>query len=403
MNPYHGRINGINGADAALDLVHEIGYKIARRANVKILQGVELPSTMTAAVLTGRGGPEVLQVRHDVAVPTVGDGEVLIRVAACGMNNTDINTRVGWYSKSVTGATTGGGFDEAQADDATWGGSGLTYPRIQGADPSGRVVAVGDDVDASILGRRAMVDPWIRPADDPTDRSRAGYFGSETDGGFAQYCKAPARNVLVHDSELSDIELASFPCSWSTAEHMLQRVDLSAGQSIAVTGASGGVGTALIALAKRRGASVVAIAGGSKQHQVEAVGVDAFVDRSADDVHGAAQEANGGPFNVIADVVGGDGMGAWLDTLKRGGRYVTAGAIAGPMVEIDLRTLYLNDLEMYGATVFQPQVFADLLGYITRGEIKPVVGPTFPLEEIHAAQEAFTAKAHVGTMVLTID
>lgn len=369
---------------------------------VKIQDGIELPTTMTAAVLTGRGGPEVLEVRHDVAVPTPADDEVLIRVAACGMNNTDINTRVGWYSKSVTGATAADGFDEAEADDATWGGSGLTYPRIQGADPSGRIVAVGDDVDASMLGRRAMVDPWIRPVDDPTDRSRAGYFGSEMDGGFAQFCVAPARNVLVHNSDLSDVELASFPCSWSTAEHMLQRVDLSAGQSVAVTGASGGVGTALIALAKRRGARVVAIAGGSKRAAVESLGPDAFVDRSDDDLYGAAEAANGGPFNVVADVVGGDGMGAWLDSLKRGGRYVTAGAIAGPMVEIDLRTLYLNDLELYGATVFQQSVFSDLLGYITGGEIQPVVGPVFPLEEIHKAQEVFVAKQHVGTMVLTV-
>ncbi len=369
---------------------------------MKIQSGIELSDTMTAAVLTGRGGPEVLEVRHDVAVPVPAADEVLIRVSACGMNNTDINTRVGWYSRSVTGATTDGGFEEAQSDDATWGGGGLTYPRIQGADPSGRIVAVGDDVDEAMLGRRAMIDPWIRPADDPTDRSRAGYFGSESDGGFAQYCKAPVRNVLVHNSDLSDVELASFPCSWSTAEHMLQRVRLVAGQSVAVTGASGGVGSALIALAKRRGANVTAIAGASKQDQVEAVGPDSFVDRDAQDLPAAAMAANGGPFDVVADVVGGANMGAWLDGLKRGGRYVTAGAIAGPMVEIDLRTLYLNDLELYGATVFQPEVFADLLGYIERGEIDPVVGPTFPLEEIHAAQEAFTAKQHVGTMVLTI-
>ncbi len=370
--------------------------------SLMIQPGIELPTVMTAAVLTGRGGPEVLHVRHDVPVPTPDDDEVLIRVSACGMNNTDINTRVGWYSRSVTGATTDGGFDEAQSDDATWGGGGLTYPRIQGADPSGRIVAVGASVDGKLLGRRAMIDPWIRPVDDPTDRSRTGYFGSEMDGGFAQYCKAPVRNVLVHDSDLSDVELASFPCSWSTAEHMLQRVDLVGGQSVAVTGASGGVGTALIALAKRRGAKVVAIAGGSKRQQVEAIGPDAFVDRGTDDLPTAAIQANGGAFDVVADVVGGSAMGLWLEALQRGGRYVTAGAIAGPMVEIDLRTLYLNDLELYGATVFQPKVFADLLGYIVAGEIEPVVGPTFPLGEIHAAQEAFTAKKHVGTMVLTI-
>ena len=102
----------------------------------------ELPAAMRAAVLTARGGPEVLVVRDDVPVPSVGPGEVLIAVSACGVNNTDINTRVGWYSRAVTGGTSGDGFAEARVDDSTWGPAGLTFPRIQGADPCGRVFVV---------------------------------------------------------------------------------------------------------------------------------------------------------------------------------------------------------------------------------------------------------------------
>ncbi|NNE73241.1 MAG: zinc-binding dehydrogenase [Acidimicrobiales bacterium] len=356
---------------------------------------------MTAALLLGQGGPEMLEVRHDVPVPSPGPDEVLLRVAACGMNNTDINTRVGWYSKSVSGPTEAVA-PGSDSSDGAWGGSSIAYPRIQGADPSGRVVAVGAETDRSLIGRRALVDCWIRDKADPNRRELAQYLGSELDGGFAQYCAVPGRNVYPHDSPLTDVELASFPCSWSTAEHMLHRVQLGAGQSVAITGASGGVGTALVSLARLRGATVTAIAGQTKLDAVAALGADHLVPRQNPDAVAAALEANGGPFHVVADVVGGADTPRWFEALRRGGRYVTAGAIAGPIVDLDLRTLYLHDLELYGATVYQPDVFSALVGYIARGEISPIVGGTYPLEQIHQAQEAFAAKDHVGAMVLRI-
>jgi len=247
-----------------------------------------------------------------------------------------------------------------------------------------------------------LVDPWLRDPADPANRELAGYLGSERDGGFAEYCSVPAVNVHPIDSDLSDAELATFACSWSTAEHMLQRVVFRAGQSIAVTGASGGVGSALVQLAKRRGGRVVAIAVTSKLELVEQLGADAVVDRSASTVAQAAVVANGGRFDVVADVVGGEDFPGWLDGLRRGGRYVSSGAIAGPVVTLDLRTLYLNDLELYGATVFDRQVFADLVGYIERGEVRPVLAMTYPLERIGDAQAAFQRKQHVGNIVLQI-
>lgn len=362
-----------------------------------------LPDIMRAALLLGNGGPEMLEVRDDVAVPTPGPGDVLLKVHACGMNNTDINTRVGWYSRSVTGATTDGGFEESKTDDATWGRGGLGFPRIQGADIAGTVVAVGDGVDAGLVGRRVMVDPWIRDLTDPGNRELAGYLGSEQDGGFAEYANVQAPNVHPIDCDLSDAELATFACSWSTAEHMLHRVDLRAGQSIAVPGASGGVGSALVQLAKQRGARVVAIAGEAKLDQVRSLGADAVVARETEGLVDVVVEANGGSLDVVADIVGGDDFAPWLDALRRGGRYVTSGAIAGPIVALDLRTLYLNDLELHGATVFEPQIFADLVGYIERGEVRPVLGGTYPLEQIHEAQEAFGRKAHIGNLVITLD
>ncbi len=360
-----------------------------------------VPDTMRAALLTGYGGPEVLQVRPDVPAPVPGSDDVLIRVAACGINNTDINTRVGWYSTSVTDGTSGDRFDESNPDNATWGRGGIDFPRIQGADVCGEVVAAGSQAGASLVGRRVLVDPWVRDPEDPADRSLARYLGSEIDGGFAEYCVVPARNAHPVNSPLTDTELATFACSWSTAEHMLQRIDLARGQRIVVTGASGGVGSALVQLAAIRGAEVVAVASASKAEQVSALGAGAVVPRG-DDTVARAVDATAGRIDAVADVVGGDDVGRWLGAIHPGGRFVTSGAIAGPVVEVDLRTLYLRDIEMIGATVVPEGVFADLLAHIEAGDVRPVLGGTWPLEQIHAAQDAFGTKQHVGSLAITL-
>ncbi len=363
-----------------------------------------LPERMRAMVLTGHGGLDRLAYRDDVPVPAPAAGEVLIRVGACGMNNTDINTRTAWYSRSVTEATASGGaggFEAAREGDSTWGGAGLHFPRIQGADVAGRIAALGAGVPEARLGERVLVDPWLRDPVNPEDRTKAGYLGSERDGGFAEFTTVPSVNAVAIESELSDAELATFPCSSSTAEHMLAKARLEAGETLLVTGASGGVGSALVQLGKRRGAFVIAVAGAAKIAAVRALGADVAIAREAPDLATALRAASpGGEVDVAADIVGGPGFSGLLDLLARGGRYVTSGAIAGPLVELDLRILYLKDLELLGATVMPRGIFEDLVGYIARGEIAPLLARTFPLEALREAQTAFLEKKHVGNFVI---
>ena len=164
------------------------------------------PRTMRAVVLTGHGGLDRLSVREDWPVPVPGSNEVLVAVDACGLNNTDVNTRTAWYSAGVSGATTGQALEAAAGADAAWGGSAISFPRIQGADVCGRVVALGSECNPSLLGRRVLIDPWLRAWNDPLDRDKCGYFGSECDGGFAQYTIVDARNVHPVTSEFSDAD-----------------------------------------------------------------------------------------------------------------------------------------------------------------------------------------------------
>lgn len=357
----------------------------------------DIPKTMKAMVLKGHGGLDAYEWHEDWPVPEPGPQEVLIKVGACGLNNTDVNTRSGWYSKSVDEATTGDGYSEVNEEDPTWGGRPITFPRIQGADVVGTVVAVGANTDPDFIGRRVMVDGWLRDWNDPTNKDKTGYFGSESDGGYAEYTKVDPRNMLVVQSDLTDAELATFQCSYTTAEGMLSRAEVRNEDTVLIPGASGGVGGALVQLAKRRGARVIAMAAEAKHSEVSALGPDLILPRSPDSLRAALGDER---ITVVADVVGGPIWPQLIDVLERGGRYTCSGAIAGPMVEFDLRTFYLRDLTFTGSTVIPTHIFPDVVTYIERGEIRPMLAATYPLSELREAQAAFIEKRHTGNIVV---
>ena len=328
---------------------------------------------MRAVVLTAHGGYDCLDSRDDVAVPQPGPGEIRLRVGAAAVNNTDINTRIGWYS--------GGG----------WTGS-FSFPRIQGIDGCGTIDEVGEGVDPARIGERVLVEPcWREPG---SSLGSARFFGSEVDGAFAEFTVVPAHHAHRVVSDLTDVELASFPCSYSTAENMLHRAAVRTGERVLVTGASGGVGSAAVQLASARGAEVTALAATGKHDALRSLGAAHTLPRDA--------ELATDSFDAVIDIVGGATWPMLLDALRPGGRYAVAGAIAGPEVTLDLRTLYLKDLRLLGCTVLDDGVFAALVARIERGEVHPVVAATFPLERIVEAQELFLTKAHVGKIVLRV-
>jgi NADPH:quinone reductase-like Zn-dependent oxidoreductase len=352
---------------------------------------------MRAILLKGHGGFEQLEYRTDVPAPSPAPGEVLIQILAAGVNNTDVNTRIGWYSKSVaTETATAGRAATSRAEDSAWTGATVKFPRIQGADACGRIVAVGGGVDAARIGERVIVFPVIS-AGIAASHGDARYFGSDTDGAFADFATVPAVNACKIRSDLTDIELASFPCSYGAAENMLTRARVAAGDLVVVTGASGGVGSAAVQLAKRRGAQVIAIADRSKAASVQSLGARKVLERDANLVAELGKES----VDVVVDVVGGPHFPQLVDVLKRSGRYAAAGAIAGPIVRLDLRTLYLKDLSLLGCTLLEFDVFTNLIGYIERREIRPLIAATYSMSEVVAAQRAFLSKLHVGKIVMT--
>jgi len=351
--------------------------------------------SMKAVVTTGNGGYDQLDYR-DVPMPVLAPGELLLKVLAAGVNNTEINTRMGWYSSSVTSGTAQFAASDSEAGQCEDGGWNETtpFPFIQGTDCCGEVVGQAGDVEADWTGARVLVRACMRLRG--FDSLEHIWMASDFDGAFAQYVKVPASEVFKVDCDWTNVELATIPCAYGTAENLVHRAAVKAGDHVLVTGASGGVGSAVVQLAKRRGAQVTAVVGKSKVAALAQLEIERIIERGTDLV-GELGESS---IDVVVDNVAGPGFEPLLKLLRRGGRYASSGAIAGPMVSLDMRDFYLKDLRLLGCTAWDEPVFPNLVGYIERGEIIPLVAGTFALEDIAVAQRKFLKKQHFGNFVL---
>lgn len=342
---------------------------------------------MLAAVTTHHGGLDAIDLRQ-VPVPRPGTDEALLAVHAAGCNNTDLWTREGSYGSGTESGVKGG-----------WLGP-LDFPRIQGGDVVGTVVAVGDSQRADLLGTRVLVDPALYDGEGPDARPR-DVLGSERDGGFAEYVLVPVASIhSVAGSPLGDEQLAALPIAYGTALGMLERGGVAEGHTVAVTGASGGVGLAAVQLASARGARVVAVCSGAKAPAVREAGAADVVDRGRGTIVADLAHAAPAGYDVVVDVVAGPTLGTGLDLMRPGGRWVVAGALDGWEVRLDVRRLYLANVALVGSTMHTPRIFALLADLARHGSVQPVIAQTFALTDLADAQRALAQRAHVGKIVV---
>ncbi len=345
--------------------------------------------SMTAAVLVCHGDHDAFEVRRDWPRPTADEGEVVVRVTAAAVNNTDIWTRQGAYGlPGDSGALAG------------WRGP-ISFPRIQGGDVAGVVHDVGDGVDPGLVARRVLVDPALY-LDDHEDAPPIGVLGSEADGGFADYVTVPARQVHdVADSPLTDEQLACLPVAYGTAMGMLERASVASAETVLVTGASGGVGLALVQLSAARGARVVAVTSEAKADAVRAAGANVIVSRDRADLPRQVEREVPGGLDVVADVAGGPLLAQLMPLVRDDGRWVIAGAVAGPVVSFDLRRLYLHNIALLGSSMHTRRHFTELVEAARFGTITPQIAGRHHLTNIHEAQRQFSAGDVVGKLIIT--
>lgn len=360
-------------------------------------------TTMRAVILTGHGGLDKLVYNEKNPVPNVSEKEVLIQVGACALNNTDINTRVGWYESNnkngITFEVVKNGFQNTNF--GSWDRKKMQFPRIQGASVSGTIVAVGSGISNERIGERVVVDPVIRDMKLPKYARGVEYLGSERDGGFAEYVSVPAENTIKVNSNTSFVNLSTLPCAYQTAEEMQIRADVKSKDIVVVTGASGGVGLANVQLAKLRGAQVIAISSRSKKDSVLEHGADLVLTREDGDI-GEQLKATIGErgATVVLDVVGGENFGKLCNILDRAGRVSTAGALVGPIVNIDLRDLIYKDLQYFGVTNPEPEALRNLVNYVESSSLNPIVQEVYSLQNLPKAQLDFASKNYVGKLVI---
>ncbi len=371
----------------------------------------DTPERMAGMQLVGHGGIEKLVYRDDLPVPRPGAGEVRVQVTATAKNNTDRKAREGLYPTR----------DKTDVTSFAIGGSNtLCFPRIQGADIVGRVDAVGDNVDPARIGERGLLDFNIYVPVAGQTRADINltpdYYGHGADGGFAEYVVVPSDQFhAIANPELSDAELASMGmCSYQTGYHMLTAANVCAGERVLVTGASGGVGTALIQLCRAIGAIPYALSRKDKADALLALGAEAVLDRTEmDDFTGQVRELTGGqPIDAVMDLVGGDMTMRFIDTMtfdmaRRSTypRLSIAGAGASNVSEVMWTVIYLYQVRIFGVSHGTRTEAEQLIAWIRDGQLKPVLHGAFKLSDLHACERYFIDRGarYLGKIVVVPD
>ena len=341
---------------------------------------------MRAVAFDRHGDLDVLQLM-DLPTPEITDDEVLVQVKACGLNHLDV-----WVRRGI--------------------GTRIPMPHIGGCETTGVIARCGPRVQGLTPGQKVMISPgqscrhctWCgRGLDSLCDRFIIA--GHQTQGGFAEYAKARARDIIPLSDSWSLTEWAAVPLTFVTAWNMLHhRAALQAGEDVLVMGASSGVGVAGIQIAKHAGARVFAVAGSdAKLRLAEELGADALINYQTSDIAAEVRRlTDGRGVDVVFEHVG---LAVWQSALKclaKGGRLVTCGATTGPKVEIDLRFFFTQQLAVTGAYMGSRAELLECLKLVDRRVFRPVIDRVFPLEQTRAAQERMEKRQVCGKIVIEV-
>jgi NADPH:quinone reductase-like Zn-dependent oxidoreductase len=363
---------------------------------------------MKAMVLTGHGGIEKLKYQ-DVPIPVLKKGEILLHVSATAKNNTDRKAREGLYPVDDNNK------EEITSFNMT-GDNTFVFPRIQGADIVGRVVKVADECDKALIGKRGLVDFNIYLSSNPDLNLTPDYYGHGKDGGYAEYVAVASENFYpIANENLDDAKLASLGmCSYQTGFRMLNVSRVKKGDKVLISGASGGVGTALIQMCRVLGATPYALSSMDKEKELLAIGAEKVIDRGdISSLKARIIEATGGQnIDAVMDLLGGDFTNIFIDTMivdmkKRDDypRLSIAGASAHNITEILWSKIYLYQVQVCGVSHGTKNEAKQLMQWIKEERIKPILHATFKLSELHKAEEYFVSrsKGFLGKIVIVPD
>lgn len=342
---------------------------------------------MKAVQVTGYGGIEKLEYT-DKPIPELKRGEVLVKVKACAINNTEIWMREGAYG---------------QDKQSGWRKEGVAFPRIPGSDIAGHIVKISPSVDPSMLGKDVVLFPFTSSGEAGSEHiaEDMSFIGSEYDGGYAEYVTWPAE--LCYTMPLPDYtESAVFSVSALTAWHMAAQLNIQPGDTILITGANGGVGSFAVQIAAHvYKAQVIAVVGDlALGDTLKDLGATHVVSYRSKDLAKDILSVNEGPIDAVLDVVGDALFDVALTVLKKGGKFCVSGSSGGQKTTLDFRTLYLKHLTLYGSVLGTKEEYRALLKAVAEGKVKPLIDRTFPLEKAGDAQTYFKKAGKLGKVVL---
>jgi NADPH:quinone reductase-like Zn-dependent oxidoreductase len=340
---------------------------------------------MKAARIHQHGGPEVL-VYEDAPDPQIRPDEVLVRVRACALNHLDLFVRAG-----IPGIT-------------------FAMPHVLGSDIAGEIVAAGSLCERVQPGWRVLLSPGMscrqcEPCLNGNDNQCRRYtlFGYGKDGGNCELLAAPEYSVIRIPDEMTFDQAAAAPLVFLTAWHMLMaRARLQPGEDVLVLAASSGVGSAAIQIAKMFQCRVIATAGGdAKLAKASELGADYVLDHYREDIALEVKKITGKRgVDVVVEHVGAATWPKSLQSLAPAGRLVTCGATTGYAAQIDLRYLFTKQWSVLGSFMGTMGELHQVLKFVFRGQLKPVIDRAYPLAEIREAHEWLEAKEQFGKVIV---